>query len=95
MDNIYIEYSFVVEPKQPAIEILIAELGEKNFESFVENETGLLAYIQKKDWKEDVLEEIFILESTEFEITYEFKEVEQTNWNEEWEKHFNPIQVED
>ncbi|WP_299624658.1 50S ribosomal protein L11 methyltransferase [uncultured Tenacibaculum sp.] len=95
MDNIYIEYSFTVNPKVPATEILIAELGEMQFESFVENETGLLAYIQKKDWNENVLSEIFILQSTEFDIKYTFKEVEQTNWNEEWEKHFNPIQVED
>lgn len=94
MDNIYIEYSFTVEPKQPAIEILIAELGEKEFESFVENDAGILAYIQKKDWSENILEDIFILQSTEFNISYTYKEIEQTNWNEEWEKHFNPIQVE-
>ncbi len=95
MDNIYIEYAFEVASKQPAIEILIAELGERNFESFVENEAGLLAYIQKKDWTENILDGVFILGSPEFSISYSFKEVAQTNWNEEWEKHFNPIQVED
>ncbi|HEX9826829.1 MAG TPA: 50S ribosomal protein L11 methyltransferase, partial [Flavobacteriaceae bacterium] len=29
----------------------------------------------------------------EFEISYTFEEIEQTNWNEEWEKNFNPIIV--
>ncbi len=95
MDNIYIEYDFRISPKDPATEILIAELGNVGFESFVENETGMLAYIQKNDWFENILEDIFILNSDEFEIEYHFYEVAQTNWNEEWEKNFEPIQVDD
>ena len=51
MDNIYIEYNFTVEPKEPGTEILIAELGFAGFESFVENENGVTAYIQKEDWR--------------------------------------------
>ena len=51
MPNItYIEYNFIVTPLQPTSDILIAELGEAGFESFVENEDGVLAYIQKNDW---------------------------------------------
>lgn len=95
MDNIYIEYNFKISPIAPATEILIAELGEAGFESFVENEFGMLAYIQKNDWFENILEDIFILKSDEFEIAYDFHEVAQTNWNEEWEKNFEPIQVDD
>ena len=95
MDNIYIEYNFTVTPKEPATEILIAELGEVGFESFVENENGVTAYIQKEDWNATVLEDIFVLNSEEFSIEYDQKEIEQTNWNAEWEKNFSPIQVED
>ena len=95
MDNIYIEYDFRISPAEPATEILVAELGEVGFESFVENETGMLAYIQKNDWFENMLDDIFILNSDEFEIEYDFHEVAQTNWNEEWEKNFEPIQVDD
>ncbi|NCT08641.1 MAG: 50S ribosomal protein L11 methyltransferase [Flavobacteriia bacterium] len=95
MDNIYIEYNFRISPREPASEILIAELGEVGFESFVENEIGLLAYIQKADWFENILDDIFILNSDEFEIEYEHNEIPQTNWNEEWEKNFEPIQVDD
>ena len=95
MDNIYIEYDFRISPKEPATEILVAELGEVGFESFVENETGMLAYIQKNDWFENILDDIFILNSDEFEIEYDFHEVAQTNWNEEWEKNFEPIEVDD
>jgi len=93
MDNIYISYTFKVSPKEPATEILIAELGEVGFESFVENEDGVEAFIQQTDWNEHVLDDIYVLNSNEFQISYEKEVIEQTNWNIEWEKNFNPIQV--
>ena len=95
MDKIYIEYQFIINPKEPATEILIAELGNLNFESFVETEEGLTAYIQKEDWHTNLLDEVFILQSKEFNIVAEYIEMAQTNWNAEWEKNFNPIIVDD
>jgi ribosomal protein L11 methyltransferase len=93
MSNIYIEYDFKVIPPQPGTEILIAELGYAGFESFVEHEEGVQAYIQKGAWNETILEDIFVLKSAEFKITFQQKEIAQVNWNEEWEKNFNPIVV--
>lgn len=90
---IYLEYKFRVEPLQPGVEILIAELGEAGFESFVENEDGVDAYIQKDEWREDILDTIHILNSEEFKIEFTSSEIEQINWNEEWEKNFTPIEV--
>ena len=95
MDNSYFEYSFIVNPKDPATEILIAELAYVGFESFVENDTGVLAYIQQKDWSDHLLENIHILNSKEFDISYVKNAIEQTNWNKEWETNFEPIQVDD
>ena len=95
MSEIYIGYTFKVSPLQPAVEILIAELGYAGFESFVENEEGVIAYIQKEEWNENILDAIYILSSDEFNINYTFEDIEQTNWNEEWEKNFNPIVVDD
>jgi len=92
-NTIYIGYYFTVEPLVPAVEILIAELGYAGFESFVETENGVTAYIQKEDWNSNILEDVQILSSDEFKITYTFDEIEQTNWNEEWEKNFQPIVV--
>jgi len=94
-NTIYIGYDFKVEPLQPGTEILIAELGYTGFESFVETEEGATAYIQKEEWRADILEDIQILKSKEFEITFTFEEIEQTNWNEEWEKNFKPIVVDE
>lgn len=102
MSNIYIAYHFSIqskdtnnseEAKQLASEILIAELGELAFESFTETETGISAFVQKDLWDEMILENINILHSEEFKIDYTFEEIDQVNWNEEWEKNFEPIDV--
>ena len=44
-------------------------------------------------WSEDILDDIYLLSSSEFKISYTVKEIEQVNWNEEWEKNFDPIDV--
>lgn len=95
MTPIYIGYYFDITPLQPATEILIAELGYAGFESFVETERGVEAFIQKQDYKENMLNDIHILNSEEFDITYTTQEIEQVNWNTEWEKNFTPIIVDD
>lgn len=95
MPHTYIEYIFEVSPLQPGTEILMAQLGQAGFESFVETEIGLKAYIQKKDWTAAILEEIDILDSVEFRIVHTCSEIPQVNWNEEWEKNFEPIEVDE
>ena len=93
MSTIYLAYHFSVEPKELGSEILIAELGEKPFESFIETDNGFSAYIQKELWTEDILNDIYLLSSPEFTISFIVEEIEQVNWNEEWEKNFEPIDV--
>jgi ribosomal protein L11 methyltransferase len=93
MSHIYIEYQFTVSPIEPGVEILIAELGYAGFESFVENETGVQAYIQKDEWNEEILSDIQVLSSEEFQIDHHVTEIAQVNWNEEWEKNFDAIEV--
>lgn len=93
MSQIYIGYDFKVSPLQSGTEILIAELGYAGFESFVETEEGVTAYIQKEEWSQNILDDIHILNSEEFEIEHTFSEIEQINWNSEWEKNFDPIEV--
>jgi len=93
MPNTYLGYHFTVEPKELGSEILIAELGEKPFESFIESDFGIVAYIRKELWSDDILEDMFILNSPQFTISYRIEEIEQVNWNQEWEKNFEPIDV--
>ena len=93
MSNLYLAYHFSVEPKELGSEILIAELGEKPFESFIETETGFSAFIQKDLWTKDILDDIYLLHSPEFTVSHTIEEIEQVNWNEEWEKNFEAIDV--
>lgn len=90
---IYLGYTFDISPREPGTEILIAELGYAGFESFVENEAGVIAYIQKPEWNANILDDIYILTNDEFTISYTSEEIEQVNWNKEWEKNFQAIEV--
>lgn len=95
MPKTYIEFQFTVNPLQPASEILIAELSYAGFESFVENEEGVTAYVVSEEFDEEAFAGLHILQSEEFEITYTSQEIEKVNWNIEWEKNFNPIIIDD
>ena len=93
--SVYIEYHFKVSPLKPGTEILIAQLGYAGFESFVEDQSGVLAYIQKEHCVPDILQEVQVLDSPEFEISFQTKEIAQTNWNATWEENFDPIVVDE
>ena len=94
-DSSYLEFNFSISPLEPAREILIAELGELGFESFVENENGLLAYILPSNWSETLFKRVFVLQNPSFKIEWTVKEIEQQNWNEVWESNFEPIEIND
>ena len=94
----YLEVTFTTNPCNEIVnDILSGELGEIGFESFVEFQEGEKAYIQEHLFNEDELKdkiENFPLE--EVEIKYSIAQVEDKNWNEEWEKnYFQPIVIED
>lgn len=93
--TVYMEYRFTVAPLQPASDMLIAELGEAGFESFLEEDDGVLAYIQKTHWNRDILQDISVLENPLFAIQHSIKEIAQENWNATWEKNFTPIWIAD
>ncbi|MDH4403436.1 MAG: 50S ribosomal protein L11 methyltransferase [Flavobacterium sp.] len=93
MSNSYLGFHFSVEPKELGSEILVAELGELPFESFIDSDSGIVAYIQKQFWSENLLDDLHILSSPEFQVSYTIEEIHQVNWNEEWEKNFEAIEV--
>ena len=43
----YIEISFTLSEKNPFSDIVVAKLNELEFESYVESDNGVDAYIQK------------------------------------------------
>ena len=74
-------------------EILVAELGALNFESFVNKDDGLQAYIQENAFDEQAVKDLYILLNPNFEFKIEVNSIEQQNWNAEWEKNFEQIEV--
>ena len=93
--NNYLEFNFKIEPLQPWNEILMAELLEIGFDSFTEEHHGILGYIQKDLFQEESLKQLQLLQNPDVKISYTFEEMPNINWNEEWEKNFSPINVED
>lgn len=74
-------------------EILIAELGLLNYDSFQEQETQLEAFIQESLFHENTLNEV--LERYGITNGIETEKLQNTNWNEEWEKNFDPVHIQD
>ena len=94
----YFEFTFNTSPCTETVnDVLAAVLGEAGFESFVEREGGLSAYIQQSLCNEETIKNAladFPLPDTR--ITYSYVEAEDKNWNEEWEKNFfQPIVIGD
>tara|TARA_Y100000814_G_scaffold120368_1_gene86242 strand:- start:45 stop:878 length:834 start_codon:yes stop_codon:yes gene_type:complete len=92
MDELYLTVSFNVRPIS-GVEILIAELSYLGFEMFEENESGLIAYIKDSDFSENLFDKVRILSSKEFKIDYKISKVQNRNWNEKWEKNFDPVEI--
>lgn len=69
--------------------------GEIGFESFVECEGGVQAYIQQSLFDENALKEMLAnFPVPDTKITYTITEPEDKDWNEEWEKNFfQPIVI--
>ena len=94
----YFEVTFTTSPCNEIVNDVVSALaGEIGFESFVEWDNGVQAYIQQQLFDEKALEEMvenFPLSDTS--ITYTVKEAEDKDWNEEWEKNFfQPIVIGD
>lgn len=93
----YFEVTFTAQPCNETItDVLSALAGEIGFESFVECENGVQAYIQQSLFDQEALDNML----TEFPLegvtlTYSISEPEDKDWNEEWEKNFfQPIVIE-
>ena len=75
-------------------EILMAITDNPAIEVYEETPDALLCYLPKNLWTQELKNELETnLEP--FSIIAEISEIPYTNWNKEWERNFNPIQVND
>lgn len=87
----YIELTLQIDAD--FVEILMAELAELGFESFVETDEGLEAYVQEEIFNDLAVKQMLENYASRTAISYQFKKIARQNWNEEWEKNFQPIQI--
>ena len=92
----YIEVSFTVSPiSETANDIIAAFAMELGFESFVESSNGTVGYIPAHLFDEQTLKDTLAsFPMTDTTIAFTACEMEDKDWNEEWEKNFfEPIVV--
>lgn len=76
-------------------DILIAELSDIQYDSFATTGDQLDAYVAKEHFNESDLKFVAEKYIDLFSMTYSFSDMEEKNWNEEWEKNFDPVRVAD
>lgn len=93
----YIALKVSLKPLAPWSEILITQLAEYGFNSFEENETGIVAYgtVDEVDLDTAYLETILNGEIEEVNFEVEKEIIPHQNWNQTWENDFQPVEVED
>lgn len=98
IDPVYYQVSFDISPLDPVRDTLIAELSELPFDTFLETETGLQAFVEST-----LFDARLLAASTHFpfalslaqKLDWSVTEVVQENWNAKWESDFKPIVVGD
>ncbi len=79
---------------QAAKEILIAQLSEIGYDSFMETEEGVEAYIPPGEDRPVNEKTVPFLAVPDYKFDIRTETLEDKNWNEEWEKnYFKPIVI--
>lgn len=77
-------------------EILLAKMAQIGFEGFVEGEELIQAYIEESNYSDKEMNQLVDeLASLQIMVQYRFHKREEQNWNEEWEKKFDPVAIDD
>ncbi|MHA6249815.1 50S ribosomal protein L11 methyltransferase [Pontibacter sp. CAU 1760] len=72
-------------------DILTAELGAIGFDTFLETEDGFSAYTEEGQFSEEELKETLQRYAHLVDVAYTVQKIERQNWNEEWERNFEPL----
>lgn len=89
-----LEVQITLNPKSPWNEILVAELAELGFDSFVETDTGVIAYGGAALDHQAILEQTSLHNGFNGAFEVATKIIPHQNWNAQWEADFQPVYVE-
>ena len=87
----YSEVDIKLKQVNPFKDVLVAKLNEINFESFSEDNSGLKAYVPTELLDIDAMNDIFSEISDFTELSFSIKKIQEKNWNENWEKNYSPV----
>lgn len=92
----YIEVTINLTPRMPWSDILIAELADLGFESFVETATGIQAYAPESIGNvAAILQQTSLATANEVTLEMTIAVIAHQNWNAQWEADFEPVIVDD
>ena len=91
----YIELHCRIVPVDPGNDIMTGELSELGYESFVEREDGLLAYIPVNQFDEQAIQNLGILQLDNFQVDMDHKLIKDQNWNAKWEEDYSPVLIDE
>ena len=83
----------IISASPEQVDILLAELGEINFDIFEDSDTGLIAYCQTNLFDLSVFTEIIQRYEALGPISFQINEIEKQNWNAVWESNYDPIRI--
>jgi ribosomal protein L11 methyltransferase len=89
----YTRLQVVCDPEYA--EILMAEIAETGFDTFMETEKGFEAFTEDDKFDRGHLQEVESKYKHVNPLLILLDKVEKKNWNEEWEKNLEPIMVDD
>lgn len=87
----YIEVNFEIDTTSPQMEILIAQLSQIGYNSFMESDNNLLAYITVDNFNESQISNLTIPNELHSQLNYSYKIIKERNWNEVWESNYDPV----
>jgi ribosomal protein L11 methyltransferase len=92
-----IELKVKISPLEPWADILVAQLAELGFDSFVTTEDGVEAYADASIGMPDqIIAQTLLVDELEGVVSsYSVDILPFKNWNEVWESDFEPVFVED
>jgi ribosomal protein L11 methyltransferase len=90
---IYNKVTFELNPIEPFREIIVSDLADIGFESFVDIDGGLEAYVPQPDFSEEKLKEVISENSSLGTIQFKVEEMEDKNWNAVWESEYETVAV--
>jgi len=91
---IYWVYRFEINPLKPFDDILTGELADLGFESFVNQSTGLDAFISEDDHSDEIFKSISRLtDALESEISFQREQIDDQNWNALWESEYPVVEI--